>query len=62
MMCFFFAANPYQNGLCSVPEVSQSTSEIRIQVFTINAKNLEFWNHFNLFNPKNRMREKENSK
>ena len=38
-----------------MPEVCQSTSEVRIQVFTINAKNLDCWNHPNMLSLKNRM-------
>ena len=33
----------------------QSTSEVRIQVFTINAKNLDCWNHPNMLSLENRM-------
>ena len=44
-----------------MPEVCQSTSEVRIQVFTINAKNLDCWNHLNMLSLKNRM-EKKNEK
>ena len=38
-----------------MPEVYQSTSEVRIQVFTIDEKNLDCWNHPNMLSLKNRM-------
>ena len=38
-----------------MPEVFQSTSEVRIQVFTIDEKNLDCWNHPNMSSLKNRM-------
>jgi len=37
-----------------VPDVCQSTSEVRIQVFTINAKKLDCWNHPNMLSLENR--------
>ena len=56
----FFPAGLYQNGLCSVPGVYLSTSEVRIQVFTIDGKNLDSWNHPNMLSRKNRMGETKN--
>ena len=38
-----------------MPEVYLSTSEVRIQVFTIDGKNLDCWNHPNMLSRKNRM-------
>ena len=38
-----------------MPDVCQSISEVRIQVFTINAKNLDCWNHPNMPSLNNRM-------
>ena len=38
-----------------MPEVYQSTSEVRIKVFTIDGKNLDCWNHPNMLSLKNRM-------
>ena len=35
-----------------MPEVYQSTSEVRIQVFTIDGKNLDCWNHPNMLSLK----------
>jgi len=37
-----------------VPDVNQSTSEARVEVFMINAKNADFWNHPNMFILENR--------
>ena len=37
-----------------MPEVYLSTSEVRIQVFTIDGKNLDCWNHPNMLSLKNR--------
>ena len=37
-----------------MPEVYLSTSEARIQVFTIDGKNLDCWNHPNMLSLKNR--------
>ena len=37
-----------------MPEVYQSTFEVRIQVFTIDGKNLDCWNHPNMLSLKNR--------
>ena len=41
--------------ICSVPEVYLSVSKVRIQVFTIDGKNLDCWNHPNMLSLKNRM-------
>ena len=38
-----------------MPEVYLSTSEVTIQVFTIDGKHLDFWNHPNMLSLKNRM-------
>ena len=39
-----------------MPEVYLlSTSEVRIQIFTIDGKNLDCWNHPNMLSLKNRM-------
>ena len=38
-----------------MPEVYLSTSKVRIEVFTINGKNLDCWNHPNMLSLKNRM-------
>ena len=38
-----------------MPEVYQSTSEVRIQFFTIDGKKLDCWNHPNMLSLKNRM-------
>ena len=45
-----------------MPDVYQSTSEVRIQVFMINAKNLDCWNHPNMFSLENRRGVKKNWK
>jgi len=45
-----------------VPEVYLSTSEVRIQVFTIDGKNLDCWNHPNMLSLKNRRGGKKNGK
>ena len=37
-----------------MPEVYLSTSEVRIQVFKIDGKNLDCWNHPNMLSLKNR--------
>ena len=37
-----------------MPGVYLSTSEVRIQVFTIDGKNLDCWNHPDMFSQKNR--------
>ena len=37
-----------------MPEVCQLISEVRIQIFMINIKNLDCWNHPNMFSLKNR--------
>ena len=37
-----------------MPEVYQSTSEVRIQVFTIDGKNLDSWYHLNMLSLKYR--------
>ena len=37
-----------------MPEVHLSTSEVRFQVFTIDGKNLDCWNHPNMLSLKNR--------
>ena len=42
-----------------MPEVYLSTSEVRIQVFTIDGKNLDCWNHPNMLSLKNRRGGKE---
>ncbi len=42
-----------------MPEVCQSTSEVRIQVFTIDGRKLDCWNHPNMLSLKNRMGERK---
>ena len=45
-----------------MPEVYLSTIEVRIQVFTIDGKNLDCWNHPNMLSLKNRRGRKKNWK